>query len=80
MFKRLMASAVVVLMVAVAAPATANAKGFIEDDFEYGFFYGTFDQTPNVALFAGGPFEEFCKGDPGTAPCVCFRARTARWI
>ena len=73
MLKRLMASAVVVLMVAVAAPATANAKGFIEDDFEYGFFYGTFDQTPNVALFAGGPLEEFCDmNDPGTAPLRVF--------
>jgi hypothetical protein len=73
MLKRLLASVVVVFMVAVAAPATANAKGFIEDALEYGFFYGTFDESPNVALFAGGPLEEFCgMNDPGTVPLRVF--------
>lgn len=73
MLNRLLASVVVVVMVAVAAPATATAKGFIEDDLEYGFFYGTFDESPNVALFAGGPLEEFCgMNDPGTAPLRVF--------
>jgi hypothetical protein len=74
MFKRLIASLTVVLLVGVAAPASADPQGFIEDEFEYGFFYGTFDQSPNVALFAGGTFEEFCAGDPGpgTAPLRVF--------
>ena len=68
MFKRLIASFAVIVMIGVSAPASADPQGFIEDEFEYGFFYGTFDQSPNVALFAGGTFEEFCVGDPGTAP------------
>ena len=54
------------------AAASADPQGFIEDEFEYGFFYGTFDQNPNVALFAGGTIEEFCFGDPGTAPLRVF--------
>lgn len=67
MFKRLAFSLVLVMLVGLAAPASAEPNGFIEDDFEYGFFYGTFDQNPNIALFAGGTFEEFCSGDPGSA-------------
>lgn len=72
MSKRLIAIFTVMLMVGVAAPASADPQGFIEDEFEYGFFYGTFDQSPNVALFAGGSIEEFCFGDPGTAPLRVF--------
>lgn len=72
MFKRLIATFTVLLLVAVAVPASADPQGFIEDEFEYGFFYGTFDQNPNVALFAGGRIEEFCFGDPGTAPLRVF--------
>ena len=64
------AISVAVLTLAFAMPVAA--QGFIEDEFEYGFFYGTFDQTPNVALFAGGRIEEFCFGDPGTAPVRVF--------
>jgi hypothetical protein len=64
--------AVAALLLVVAAPATAGPKGFIEDELEYGFFYGTFDQSPNVAVFAGGRIEEFCLGDPGTAPLRVF--------
>jgi hypothetical protein len=56
---------VMVLVGLMAAPAVADPQGFSEDEFEYGFFYGTFDQSPNVALFAGGRIEEFCFGDPG---------------
>ena len=58
--------------VVIAGPASAAPQGFIEDELEYGFFYGTFDQSPNVALFAGGTFEEFCVGDPGRAPLRVF--------
>ena len=72
MSKRLIASFTVMLMLGVAAPASASPQGFIEDVFEYGFFYGTFDQSPNVALFAGGTLEEFCFSDPGTAPLRVF--------
>ena len=72
MFKKLLAGVIVLLMVGVAAPTSAEPQGFIEDEFEYGFFYGTFDQSPNVALFAGGPIERFCIEDPGTAPLRVF--------
>lgn len=72
MSKRLIAGVVVMLMVGVAAPASADPQGYVEGEFEYGFFYATFDQTPNVALFAGGTFEEFCITDPGTAPLRVF--------
>jgi hypothetical protein len=61
-----------VLVGLMAAPAVADPQGFIEDELEYGFFYGTFDQSPNVALFAGGRIEEFCFGDPGTVPLRVF--------
>jgi hypothetical protein len=60
------------LALGLTAGASASAKGFIQDELEYGYFYGTFDQTPNVALFAGGPLEEFCTTDPGTAPLRVF--------
>ena len=55
-----------------AASASADPQGFIEDELEYWFFYGTFDQSPYVALFSGGRIEEFCPGDPGTAPLRVF--------
>jgi hypothetical protein len=58
---------------------SANPAGFIPDELEYGFFYGTFDDDPNIALFAGGTFEEFCASDPdggpGTAPLRVFPRR-----
>jgi hypothetical protein len=70
--RRLTVVAVVAAMFVAVLAVSANAKGFIEDEYEYGHFYGTFDQSPNVALFAGGPIEEFCFGDPGTAPLRVF--------
>ncbi len=75
MLKRLTAGATVMLMVAVAAPASATAKGFIEAELEEGFFYGTFDQSPNVALTAGNPIEGFCLGEEGTAPLRVFERK-----
>jgi hypothetical protein len=61
------------LALGLTAGVSASATGFVQDELEYGYFYGTFDQTPNVALFAGGPLEEFCDdGNPGTAPLRVF--------
>lgn len=57
---------VIAMVVAVAAPAVAEPQGFIEDEFEYGFFYVNFDD--GVTVFAGGPVESFCPGDPSTVP------------
>jgi hypothetical protein len=72
MLKRLVAAFTVILVIGVAAPAGAEPQGFIEGEFEYGWFYGTFDESPNVALFAGGTLEEFCFADPGTAKLRTF--------
>jgi hypothetical protein len=51
----------------LASPASAEPQGYFGSQEEIGFFYGTFDQSPNIALLVGGPAEEFCEGDPGTA-------------
>ena len=72
MSKRLIAILTVMLVVGAAVPASADPQGFIEDEIEYGFFYGTFDESPNVALFAGGTIDEFCGDDPGSAPLRVF--------
>jgi hypothetical protein len=72
MITRLMVGVTLMLMLAVAAPARASAQGFIKDELEYGYFYGTFDQTPNVALFAGGPIEDACFGEEGRASLRVF--------
>ncbi|MFC6285784.1 hypothetical protein ACFP3Q_01020 [Nocardioides sp. GCM10027113] len=73
MLKRLTAGLALALVAAVAPPASADPQGFIEDELDFGFFYGTFDQQPNVALFSGGPLEQFCDfNDPGTAPLRVF--------
>ena len=52
----------------LASPASAEPQGYFGSQEEVGFFYGTFDQSPNIALLVGGPAEAFCEGDPGTAP------------
>ena len=68
-------AASVMLIVLAAAPAGADPQGYIEDELRYSYFYGTFDQSPNVMVFAGGTAQEFCvpEGDePGTAPLRVF--------
>jgi hypothetical protein len=57
----------------IMAPTAVEAEpqGYIQDQVGVGYFYGTFDQSPNIALLVGGNVEEFCEsdpGDPGTAP------------
>jgi hypothetical protein len=71
---------VVLLLVGVAVPANADPQGYIEDELGVGYFYGTFDQSPNVTLLAGGTAEDFCEanpedpfnGEPETAPLRVF--------
>lgn len=63
--------AAVAVMAGLSTPASANPQGYIEGQEEVGFFYGTFDQSPNIALLAGGTAEEFC-GELGTAPSRVF--------
>lgn len=74
--KRLVFAFVLVLLVGVAVPASADPQGHIEAELGVGYFYGTFDQDPNVVLIVGGTAEEFCEdnpedpfsGEPGVAP------------
>lgn len=63
--------ATVAALVGLSSPAGANPQGYIEGQEEVGFFYGTFNETPNIALLAGGTAEEFC-GELGTAPSRVF--------
>ncbi len=60
----------------VLGPATAHAEpqGYIQDEYEVGLVYGTFNESPNpnLTLLVGGTVEEFCPADPGTAPMRVF--------
>lgn len=64
--KMTMLVTVVAMIMVAAAPAVADPQGFVEDELHYGFFYANFDEA--VTVFAGGPVQSFCGGDPGTAP------------
>jgi hypothetical protein len=64
---------VIAMIVASAAPAWAQSPGFAADEFQYGFFYSNFDV--GVAVFAGGPVESFCEGEPGSAPLRVFERK-----
>jgi len=68
--KMTMLVTVVAMIMAAAAPALAEPRGFIEDEFPYGFFYLNFDE--GVSVFAGGPVESFCEGEPASAPSRVF--------
>ena len=64
------------------APAAVHAEpqGYLQDELGVGYTYGTFDQSPNVALLIGGTAEEFClanpddpfNAEPGSAPLRVF--------
>lgn len=60
----------IAVIVAAAAPAGAEPKGFVQGELQYGFFYANFDA--GVSVFAGGPVESFCDSDPGRAPLRVF--------
>lgn len=71
--------AALALLAGPMGPASAEPQGYVEAPLGVGFFYGTFDQDPNIILFAGGDFGDFCEagpeGDPSTAPGrIYFRA------
>lgn len=63
-------------MVSPVSPAGADPKGHEEITIGVGFFYGTFNQSPNIALLAGGNVQQFCEagpeGDPGLAQARLF--------
>jgi hypothetical protein len=50
--------------VALPTPARAEPQGYIEQESPLGYFYGTFDEDPNIVLLVGGTAEEFCLDDP----------------
>lgn len=68
------------LLVGYTTAASATPQGYIEGQLDYGYFYGTIDESPNVHLLAGGTAEEFCldnpddpfDAEPGTAPLRTF--------
>lgn len=68
------ALAAAALLGSVLVPASAHAEqqGYVEDVFPVGLVYGTFDEDPNLTLLVGGTVEEFCPGDPGSAPMRVF--------
>ena len=67
--KTLAVAGATALALSLTAGASASAKGFIEDELQYEYYYGTFDETPNTLLFAGGKAQEFCgEGEPGHVP------------
>lgn len=56
--------AALLLVASAATAAMAAPQGYIEGEAGIGYFYGTFDQAPNVTLLAGGTAEEFCLDNP----------------
>lgn len=58
----LLATAAVAL--GVSSPANADPQGYIPVPFGVGFFYGTFDESPNLQLVVGGTAEDFCAANP----------------
>ena len=72
--------AALLLLASVATAATAAPQGYLEGEAGIGYFYGTFDEDPNVQLLAGGTAEEFCldnpdnpfNAEPGSAPLRTF--------
>jgi hypothetical protein len=65
--RKLIALMALTSLATLAAPGTALAA--VEGEMSYGYFYGTFGQTSNVVLLAGGTAEDFCPegfdGSPG---------------
>ena len=84
--KRKFGTALVVVATALAAlvaPSNAMPKGHVEQEIGVGYFYGTFNQSPNIQLIVGGAVEEFCdvspddpfNGEPGTTTARIFERR-----
>jgi hypothetical protein len=74
LWRRVVATVIASMMIVVGlgGPASASPQGHIPAPFEVGFFYGTFNQNPNVVLLAGGTAQEFCPSDPGVADSRIF--------
>jgi hypothetical protein len=74
------ALATCLLLAGAATTATAQPQGHIRDELGVGYFYGTFDQDPNISVIVGGRAEDFCEAnpddpfnaEPGSAPLRVF--------
>jgi hypothetical protein len=68
------------LLAGSATAAVAEPQGYIEGELGVGYFYGTFNEDPDVVLLVGGTAEEFClanpdnpfNAEPGVAPLRTF--------
>lgn len=66
-----LAAALLILATASAGLVThaaADGSPWVEEPYEFGFFYGTFGESPNTFLLVGGTVEEFCESDPAGGP------------
>jgi hypothetical protein len=65
--RRLIALLALTSLATLGTPGTALAA--VKEEMSYGYFYGTFEQTSNIVLLAGGTADEFCPegfdGSPG---------------
>lgn len=70
------------VLATLAAPSSAM-KGHVEVAVPVGFFYGTFDESPNIQMVVGGPAEAFCDdypdnpffGQPGSTTARIFEMK-----
>jgi hypothetical protein len=70
--KRRSIFAIFVLLTSVLGMAAPAGAQTVVEPFDYGYFYGTFGEDPNILLLASGTAEDFCDAEnPGT-----IRART----
>lgn len=55
---------IIAALAALVAPAGAEHRIVTEVEAGVGFFYGTFNESPNIAMLVGGTVEEFCEANP----------------
>lgn len=75
-------AALLLTVVGLGSPADAHPRG-VRQEVGVGFFYGTFNESPNIVLLVGGTAEEFCAANPddpfnaqpGTAVARVFERR-----
>lgn len=74
-------------LASVGGTAHASPGGPDVVEFSVGYFYTTFDQSPNVGLLVGGSVEEFCEdapddpfnnAEPGSAQARVFERNSGR--
>jgi hypothetical protein len=56
--------AAIAMLGGTTTSASAEPQGHVREELGLGYFYGTFDQDPNITVLAGGRAEEFCDDNP----------------